>query len=219
MHVSGGSIQQKEKAMFNKKNKNSYEYASLSIKELLKYIEQEIIILQQDTSFQDNNLNKTSQNELEGAEACGLLMIENFMWEMLFNALFGGSMIADMFYMLAGDDFEIFLGGLSMMLDNDVRSQRLQAPFILSMYPRGRRTVRTILKNINSSNMRRSATKGFMSPADRAHKLAVLNKASLQLKTMHSAYFISHIQVNGKNSIASSIDNSFKHVSKLRAYA
>ncbi len=195
--------------MIRKKTKKNYDKTNLSVKDILKYIEEEIIILQKEISESDNMPKEQSKGKSGGADACGLLVMEGFMFGMLLDALFGGSMIEDMFMMLAGDDFEVFLGGLLAMLDNDFRSQKLQAPFILSIYPKGRKTVKTILKNINSSTMRRSASRGFATIEDKKYQLAILNWAEKNIKAKYGAYFLSQLNV------ISARDRAFRNAAQI----
>lgn len=201
--------------MFNTvaKKRNEKSEAELSIHNLLEYVRTEVVVLQNQIRNQmDPNKQKENvANDECQTEVMGTMAMETMLWDALFSIIFDAETLDAMSGFLTGETFAIMLDGLALAADES-HQKDLRTPFVLSLYPKGRKDIKIIQDNMHASPMRRAASHRFMHANDANSQITILKDAQKKLEKLYKNH-VRHIKIDEKNTVQSSISRAYHNVS------
>ncbi|MBL1146787.1 MAG: hypothetical protein HND56_09775 [Pseudomonadota bacterium] len=159
------------------KQRKTEDLSDMPIRKLQDYVKREIVVLQKQLrSAQQPQDSKAQQPANDGdLEIFGLMALEQMFFGFLLDTCFPSDTLSSMGGLLSGDTLSSMFSGLLMMGEMSAEGQRnLRTPFILSMYPQGRKNVQVIVDTMKAGPMRRAAQHSFMTEREARHQLSIL---------------------------------------------
>ena len=169
------------------KRRKTEDLSNMPIRKLQDYVKREIVVLQKQLrSVAQPQKNDSRQPANDGdLEIFGLMALEQMFFGFMLESCFAPDTLSSMGGILSGETLAAMFSGLLMMSDNGSGGQQnLRAPFILSLYPQGRKNVQVIIDTMKANPMRRAAQHSFRTEQEARHQLNILSQAHKTLDSL-----------------------------------
>jgi len=169
------------------KRRKTENLEDMPIRKLQDYVKREIVVLQkqireQQQPQQDDQNQPANDGDME---VFGLMALEQMFFGFLLETCFSPDTLSSMGGLLSGDTLSSMFSGLLMLSEGHTGGQQnLRTPFILSLYPQGRKNVQVIMDTMRAGPMRRAAQHSFVSPTEARNQLNILAETQKTLEKL-----------------------------------
>lgn len=192
---------------------STHDFTDCSVHKLLKYVTTEVVFLEnhiRNEVAKQNNPQEHANDEYS-SETMGTVALENMLWDSLFSILFDTETLGMLGGILTADTFATFMHGMTMALDQQFNTD-LRTPFVLSLYPKGRKNVQIIMDNMQASPMRRAAQQQFMTVGEANSQVKILREAQKKLEKLYKSQ-VNELRLGAEETVHQSISRAYKNVS------